>query len=309
METVEISDLQVAKILSLNESHFADLKAKAIKPAKLSKTISGFANAIGGELYIGIGQNDDGGRGKVRSWNGFDDEEAANGHIQIVKALFPVGDTYEYTFLSNPNQNGLVLQIQIKKHLELVVASNGIIYKRRSAQNLPVKTPEEIERLKLDKGIASFESQTLDIPVEFVTDSLKIYEFMLEVIPTSEPEEWIKKQLLIKNGKPTVAGTLLFSDEPQAALPKHCGVKIFRYKTKASEGTRETLGFDPISIEGPTYDQIYEAVEKTKEIIETGKILAETGMQDIEYPTKALHEIVTNAVLHRDYKSCCKLTR
>jgi len=61
------------------------------------------------------------------------------------------------------------------------------------------------------------------------------------------------------------------------------------------------LDFDPISIEGAAYDQIYDAVEKTTEIIESGKVLKETGLENIEYPYKALHEIVTNSVLHRDY--------
>jgi ATP-dependent DNA helicase RecG len=42
-------------------------------------------------------------------------------------------------------------------------------------------------------------------------------------------------------------------------------------------------------------------VAKTKEIIENEKVLGETGLEDLQYPDKALHEIVTNAVLHRDY--------
>ncbi len=124
---------------------------------------------------------------------------------------------------------------------------------------------------------------------------------MIEVVPTIEPFPWLKKQLLIRNGLPTVAATLLFSDLPQAALPKQSGIKIYRYKTKAEEGTRETLVFNPISIEGCIYKQIYDAVERTKEIIENEKVLRETGLENLTYPNKALHEIVTNAVLHRDY--------
>ena len=124
---------------------------------------------------------------------------------------------------------------------------------------------------------------------------------MTEVIPTSEPLPWLRKQLLIHNDLPKVSSVLLFADEPQAALPKQSGIKIYRYKTKAEEGTRETLDFDPISIDGPIYDQVYDAVKKTTETIETGKVLKESGLEGVDYPHKALHEIVTNAVLHRDY--------
>jgi len=107
-------------------------------------------------------------------------------------------------------------------------------------------------------------------------------------------------QLLIKE-KPTVGCVVLFADEPQAALPKRTGIKIYRYKTANEEGTRETLDFDPISIEGCIYDQIYKAVETTAEIIQEIRVETPQGPKPARYPTTTLHEILTNAVLHRDY--------
>lgn len=300
IQTIEITDEQKEKILLLSENHFNDLKSKDISPASLTKTISAFSNSVGGDLYIGIDEKELEGN-KVRSWRGFVDEEEANGHIQIFEQLFPIGDYYSYTFLTNSTATGLLLQASIKKTLHIVKASSGNIYKRRSAQNLKLTTDAELKRLELDKGLSSFEDITLNIPLETVTDSYVIYEFMIEVVPTIEPLPWLKKQLLIRDNHPTVAATLLYSEIPQAALPKQSGIKVYRYKTKAEEGTRETLVFDPISIEGPIYTQIYEAVKATKKIIEEEKVLRETGLEDLQYPDKALHEIVTNAVLHRDY--------
>lgn len=297
---VIIGDIERDKILSLDENHFGDLKAKEIKPAKLTKTISGFSNAVGGDIYIGISENEINGI-KIRKWEGFNDTEAANGHIQIFEKLFPLGDNYDYVFLSHQQESGLVLLVSVKKNKDIIKASDDIVYKRRGAQNIPITDQAALDRLKLDKGLSSFEDNTLNIPLETVSDSFKIFEFMAEVIPTSEPLPWLKKQLLVYNEHPKVSSVLLFADEPQAALPKQSGIKIYRYKTKANEGTRETLDFDPISVEGPIYDQIYSAVTKTTEIIESGKVLKETGLEEIDYPQKALHEIVTNAVLHRDY--------
>jgi len=94
---------------------------------------------------------------------------------------------------------------------------------------------------------------------------------------------------------------VLFADEPQALLPKRCGIKLYRYKTRDSEGTRETLDFDPTSIEGSVYAQIHEAVVQTRKIIESVQISTPEGLENVEYPDAALHEIITNAVLHRDY--------
>lgn len=296
IDTITVTQEQVEKILEIEESHFADFKSKRISPSKLTNTISAFANAVGGEVYIGIEEIENKSK---KSWDGFSSIEDANGFIQVFEKLFPLGDNFSYTFLHY--NNSYILKLEIKKNKDVIVANDGEIYKRRSAQNLKITSQEDIERLKLDKGLYSFEDNTLDIPVEFVSDSLSIYEFMIEIIPTNEPLAWLKKQLLILGDKPKVSAVLLFSDEPQAALPKQSAIKIYKYRTKALEGTRETLDFDPISIEGNLYKIIKESVSKVKEIIESSKILDEYGLQSINYPAIALHEIITNAVLHRDY--------
>jgi ATP-dependent DNA helicase RecG len=124
---------------------------------------------------------------------------------------------------------------------------------------------------------------------------------MLEVVPTAEPAAWLKKQTLLIDDKPVVAAVVLFADEPQAVLPKRCGIKIYRYKTTDAEGTRESLDFDPISIEGCAYDQIRDAVQETAKIVQSVLIRTAKGLASVTYPETAIHEVVTNAVLHRDY--------
>src|SRR5690606_14625492 len=65
--------------------------------------------------------------------------------------------------------------------------------------------------------------------------------------------------------------------------------------------TRDTLAFNPISIEGNAYLQIFDAVRKVKELTEQIPIMGVSGLEKIDYPTEAVHEVVTNAVIHRDY--------
>lgn len=108
-----------------------------------------------------------------------------------------------------------------------------------------------------------------------------------------------KIKRLVNGEKLTVAGELLFSDEPQICLPKRSSIKIYRYKT-SGEADRDTLAEQPMTVEGCAYRQIYDAVSMTKEIIESIKKLG-SGFETIEYPEETLHEIITNAVLHRDY--------
>lgn len=299
MEKVEISVDQRDRILALEEDHFCDLKSKDIKPSKLTQSVSAFANTSGGEIYIGIDEIDK--HKKRRKWRGFDNIEEANAHIQEVTRLAPLGNHFVGTFLSCQEEQGYVLQLQIYKTKEIIFASNGTAYIRKGAQKFPLKSQEEIERLKLDKGLHSFEDDTVNAELNLITNSTVILEFLLEVIPTAEPESWLHKQQLIVNNKPTVAGLLLFAEEPQALLPKRSAIKIYRYKTKEEKGTRATLAFDPLTIEGALYDLIYSAVNKTKEIVQGIKKMGSKDLEKVTYPDETLHEILTNAVLHRDY--------
>ena len=258
----KISDLEASKILGLAEGHFCDLKAKDIKPNRLTKSISAFSNSEGGELYIGIDENKTIG---ARSWRGFDSVEAANGFLQIFEELFPLGNDYSYDFMHNMNLSGYVLKVEVAKTKDIKRASDGKVYVRRGAQNLPVDSEERLEILRREKGLTSFETETINADPTEITNSEQIIKFMLEVVPTSEPDVWLGKQQLLISNRPTVAGVILFADEPQAILPKRCGIKIYRYKTTDEEGTRDTLDFDPISVEGCAYEQIASAVKITKD--------------------------------------------
>lgn len=298
MKIVQLSALEVEKLFSLSEGHFLDFKATAIQPAKLTRSISAFANADGGELFVGIDEPSTGG---TKVWNGFEGVEAANGMIQCIEAVLPLGQGCRMTFLSSEGWQGLVLQIEVLKSRDIIRSSNGDVYVRRGAQNLPVSTPEALERLRLNKGLTSFESMTVDAPEAAIANSEEAINFMLQIIPHQEPEKWLRKQNLIIGDKPTVAGTVLFADEPQALLPKRCGIKVYRYRTTAEEGTREALDGVPATIEGCAYRQAYAAVAATKTIIEGIRRMTPQGLIPVEYPEETLHEIITNAVLHRDY--------
>ena len=123
---------------------------------------------------------------------------------------------------------------------------------------------------------------------------------MLGAVPTGEPLEWLEKQRVVSDGRPSVAAALLFSDAPQALLPKRSAVKILRYKTR-DEAERDFLVDDPETIEGPIYSLIYDSVARVRELIEGIEKVGAKGMEKVSYPEEALHELLTNAILHRDY--------
>lgn len=296
----QIDKAEVERLFALEEGAYLDLKHSDIQPAKLSKSVSAFCNTAGGELIIGIGEQTSNGK-KSRYWAGFEDMEAANPIFQVIEKMLPLGTHYKATFLACPDFKGVALHLIVFKTSGIIGASDNTPYIRRSAQNLPVNDADALRRLELDKGVVSFEDNTIKVDSAVISNSETIIAFALAVVPQAEPAEWLVKQNLIVGGLPTVAGLLLFADEPQAALPKRSAIKLFRYQTKDEEGTRDKLAFDPLTIEGCAYNQIKAAVSKTKEIIEGISKLGEKGLERIVYPDETLHEIITNAVLHRDY--------
>ena len=297
----EITDAQAELVTQIEEGQFSEAKATAISAAKLSRTISAFANTDGGDLYIGIGEQSIGGNSKRRIWEGFPNAEAANGHIQPFELCFPLGNDFQYEFFRCPNRRGLVLHVQVSRTQKIAKATDGIAYIRRGAQNLPQSTPEEVRRLEFIKGVNSFESHPVQVQKELIVESPVTTNFLKFVVPNADPEKWLRKQTLLVNDLPTVAGVLLFSEEPQGSLPKRCGIKVYRYETQETHGFRDVLTFVPITTEGCLYEQIKKAISVT--IAETEKIphLGADGLEKIKYPPETLHEIITNAVIHRDY--------
>lgn len=302
MDIREVSEEEAEAILSFEETHFLDLKGKDINAAKISQSVSAFCNTAGGEIFVGISESPAAvAGGRKRSWEGFTSQEDANGLIQGIESLKPLGNFYRAQFLTCAKYQGHVLHLLILKTPDIVAATNGTVYVRRGAQKLPIQDEGALARLRLDKGLESFEDSTLNAPEELVTNSVTMLEFMLDVVPTGEPEPWLRSQLLLHNKMPTVAAALLFADEPQALLPKRSAVKVFQFRTNEEGINRETLAFTPLTIEGPVYDLIKKSVATAKDIVEGIKKLGEQGLEEISYPDETLHEIITNAVLHRDY--------
>jgi ATP-dependent DNA helicase RecG len=230
---------EASRILALEENHFLDFKSSAIAPAKLSESISAFANTAGGELFIGISQINN---KRINEWNGFRSFEESNGLFAYIQNVNAVASSYTGLWLNCREYNGYVLQLIIPKTRDIILATDGYAYVRHNAQNVRLKSPEEINRLQLDKGIVTYEDEITNVDRDTITNSIVTLKFILSQVPSAEPDEWMKKQsLLIDPGRPTVAGVLLFADEPQAALPKRSAIKVLRYGTREEEGRREQL--------------------------------------------------------------------
>ena len=239
----EIDEEQAQKILHVEEDFLNDVKAKDIRPSKLTETVSAFANAGGGDIYIGIPES---GSKKYRSWRGFSDVEEANDIIQTLFQAHPFGNHVLFEFLRCGDRDGYILHITVRKVKEIVRSTKEEIFVRLNAGKTKIDTDEKIRQLELDKGIVTFEDEFVNIDLSRIENSHSIINFLINVVPNAEPLTYLNNQELIRDSQAKVCGVLLFCDEPAIYLPKRCSVKLMRYKTREDDIGREFLGVQRI---------------------------------------------------------------
>jgi ATP-dependent DNA helicase RecG len=301
VDTKVISKADALLLANRAEDHFFDRKAAAIKGAKLQKAAVAFANADGGEIYVGIADDKDEGEPSKR-WSGMKSIEEYNQHIQALSEVQPALPM-ELNFLKAEGVAAYVLRVQIEKSQSVHKTADGTVYERRGAQSLPVTDPARITAMAFAKGAASYEDYSVEGALaEDIVDSPRIAEFLADYSPRTDPLELCINKNLVdrKSFKPKVAGLLLFATEPSSLIPKKCSVRLVRYETKEDDPERDHLG--PIeSVEGPLYPLIQQTVKRVTEIMSSINVWTTDGAKAMSYPPETLWEIVVNAIIHRDY--------
>lgn len=288
-------------LLELQEDHFCDFKSKNIKPSKLHDTFVAFANTDGGELWIGIEDPDfDGER-----IQGFNLKEDSNDLLKVLlEETEPSVEGLEIEFL-NSGDKGYVLHIFIPKSPKVHYTSNKKCYTRLNASTREIKG-EKILQLSYSKGSLPYEKRPIEIleTADFITNP-KLLEYMSRVKSQQKPEIFLKKQRLLTkiDGEliPNVCCALMFEEEPQATLETRCALKIYRLRTTSSDYKREQLSNTPVTINGNVEEQVYNAKRTILELLEDASYQVQGNIVKLDYPVEAIHEILVNAIIHRDY--------
>jgi ATP-dependent DNA helicase RecG len=111
--------------------------------------------------------------------------------------------------------------------------------------------------------------------------------------------------ILTKEGKPTIAGVMLFALYPQAFFPQLRIIATHVPGTTVGEvsNTGERF-FDSKGLEGTLPEQLQEALEFVRANTKNGISISDTTGERIDipdYPMGAVRELVMNALIHRDY--------
>ena len=294
--------MSIQDLLSSPESRNLEFKEGMPSHLAIAKTTCAFANGGGGSIIIGVTDKDQ----KVAGINELeipDLEEKISNIIYTIVEPTPAFNTTVYNI-----KGKLLLKIEIfpgslkPYHLKNKGEIEGTYIRLGSTnRKADIDIIEELRRRRMNIGfdeIEIMEASVDDLALENIERYLKNREKARD-IPRAEPDTTFLNKIKAtrqQNGTihPTVAGILLFSNEPENFIPGAV-VKCARFM-----GNDMDEFIDQKIITGPLFTQAEETIAFFKKNIRrSAKIEGLYRTEEYEYPEKAIREAVVNALWHR----------
>lgn len=285
---------------TLKENQYFDRKSARKDDKEIAKHISAFANSAGGKLVIGI--EDD---GEVAGFKRDGARDIENFERAALTTCTPTPivrkDRIHVVNSSGEDDLILVLDIEASTSHSVARSSDDEVFLRQNDRSVRLKR-EQILALEYDKGQRVFEDElvedsSLDDVDHEVLDRYK------EILRTDAPDEQVlRSRRFMRDGRLTVAGALLFAQDPSVMMPQ-ARVRVLRYDgVKMETGERLNITKERFFC-GPLPKVIQGAYELISSMLREFQFLGPDGkFQTVpEYPEFAWFEGLVNAVTHRDY--------
>lgn len=297
-QPIATNDVHLFSILK--ENQYFDRKSARKDDKEIAKHISAFANSAGGKLVIGI--EDD---GEVTGFKRDGARDIENFERAALTTCTPTPivrkDRIHVVNSSGEDDLILVLDIEASTSHSVARASDDEVFLRQNDRSVRLNR-EQVLALEYDKGQRVFEDElvedsSLDDVDHEVLDRYK------EILGTDAPDEQVlRSRRFMRDGRLTVAGALLFAQDPSVMMPQ-ARVRVLRYDgIKMETGERLNITKERFFC-GPLPKVIQGAYELISSMLREFQFLGTDGkFQTVpEYPEFAWFEGLVNAVTHRDY--------
>lgn len=295
-----IATNDVVLFSTLKENQYFDRKSARKDDREIAKHISAFANAAGGKLVVGIEDN-----GEVTGFrrNGARDIENFERAALATCTPTPIVHRERISVVNSSGEDDLVLVLDIEPSTSHSVArmSDGDVFLRQNDKSVKLNR-EQVIALEFDKGQRIFEDELVkDSSIDDVDH--EVLDRYKEILGTEVSDEQVlRSRRFMRDGKLTVAGALLFAQDPSVMMPQ-ARVRILRYDgVKMETGERLNITKERCFC-GPLPKVIQGAYELISSMLREFQFLGSDGkFQTVpEYPEFAWFEGLVNAVTHRDY--------
>lgn len=299
---METGEKTLQDIISGGESQIVEFKemSSGVSPKPLAQSMVAFANADGGDIYIGI--TDNGEALGIRAGT------ASLDHI-LNAARELCTPSIEITLHTIPVNQKKIIHIHVDRSPALHSLSNGMIYVRVGSQDKRI-TGEDIARLATAKSIVSFEDHLIEEARMADLDAGLIRELQnspinAERMKNFSPENVLRSYQLSQKGGLSAAAILLFAKEPTRWLFDSGATFVqFSGESSASGSITSEMGYvDREDINLPLVPMINRLAEKvTMAIRKGGRITNTKRIEEWEYPPNVFRECIVNALAHRDWR-------
>lgn len=281
------------------EGQLLDRKRAAIPPREVARHLSAFANAEGGTLVIGI--EDDGEITGFKYLKAKAIESYLEAPFDFLNRL-PKYNTEHLDIKNSSGENDEILLFHIEPSYDSIISlKDESVFLRINDKSKRLTYPQ-ITQLEYDRGSRKFEEELVEYSsIEDVNEEL-VEEFRQLLNTTVSTEKLLKARGFLRDGKLTVTGLLLFSNNIPAYFPS-ARIRFMRY-----EGTKEETGARLNVVKDMTFDQalptaIREAAAFIRTQLRDFTFLGKDGrfVTLPEYPEFAWFEGMINAIIHRRY--------
>jgi len=309
---LEAELVSLIKRIQSVHTEWNDYEVKAAKQGcpRVRDTLSSFSNQSGGGVIVfGVDEEDNFNVcGVYDAADLIKKVEAQCMEMEpVIRPLFSVAEIDGKTVVS--------AEIQ-----EIDNADKPCFYKGVGRLNGSYVRSGDADRLMTEYEVYSFEAFRKKIQDELRTAGraslsdiqTKAFDLFVGLVRAKKPnlseletEELCRLQGFAENGKPTLAGIMLFSDYPQAFFPQLCITAVSVPGTEiSSTGSVGERFIDNKRLDGTLVQMLNDALMFVRSNMKTATIIdPNTGRRNdrTEYPVIAIRELILNALIHRDY--------
>lgn len=308
------AEAAIARVIARSESARFDTKRVSGKMVgKALETICAFANSGGGTLVLGV-EDVAKAQGHARLFGLGENPEAVDElRRKVMTHLLPAVDGLRWVRVAcrlRDGSDGHILLLGVPQSAQVHSILDDGTWMRLNASNREM-TATEITELSYRRGVISAETEPITVPFELLdTETWRHFAASRGFMSGDRVDRLFRIGLarhVAGELQPMRAAVLLFADEPGgllAAQHARADVRIFHYRgNRVEPGSVPNLVKPPKTISGPILLQIAHASTYVLDELAAGLTLAASGFRTVHrYPERVIKEVITNAVIHRDYR-------
>jgi ATP-dependent DNA helicase RecG len=274
---------------------------------KIIQTIVAMANTDGGVIILGI---DDPEKTKLKSKDrvfGIEENKELFDEIfhEINRIIPPVANLLKNESIKTSDGKTVVL-LSVSKAMESFCSIGGQVLVRLHKSNKKL-SPYDIVKLSYAKGFEKADKELVDVDFGLLqTDYFESWRENRKI--KQDNIENILSQVGLarkdKNNKsqPTRAAVLLFAKYPTDLLETKCAVRIIQLRGTIEKFEEVPNYLEiPKTIGGPIIDVIKNTQEYVLNVLKSGVAIRTGFINKYKIPQRAVKEVITNAIIHRDY--------